>query len=52
MLVLGVAGFELLPFGGELAGELLRRWRFGGVVADLGVGCLLPGVGFSVGGGA
>ena len=50
-LVLRVAGFELLPSGGELAGECAGAGGFGGVVADLGVGGLLAGVGFGVGGG-
>ena len=47
-----VVGFELLPPGGELAGECAGAGGFGGVVADLGVCGLLPGVGFGLGGGA
>ena len=49
-LVAGVRGFELLALGGHVAGERLGVRRSGLVVPDLGVGGLLPGVGFGLGG--
>ena len=51
LLVLVVLGFELLAPVGEEVGELLGVLGFGFVGDGLGVGCLLPGVGFGVGGG-
>jgi hypothetical protein len=52
MLVLGVLGFEVLPFVTELAGELVCLTGAFVVAFGAGVGGLLPGIGFSVGGGA
>ena len=49
-LVAGVRGFELLALGGQVPGERRRVRRSGRVVPDLGVGGLLPGVGFGLGG--
>ena len=49
-LVAVAGGFELLAFGGNLAGECLRVRGLGVVVAGGGVGGLLPGVGFGLGG--
>jgi hypothetical protein len=50
LLVAVVDGFELLAFGGNLAGERLRVRGLGVVVLGGGVGGLLPGVGFGLGG--
>ena len=50
LLVAGVGGFKLLALGGELAGERLRVYGLGVVVARGGIGGLLPGVGFGLGG--
>jgi hypothetical protein len=49
-LVAGVGGFELLALGCHVARERRRARRSGLVVLDLGVGGLLPGVGFGLGG--
>ena len=50
LLVPGVAGFEALAFGGQLCGEGCGAGRGGVVVLGLGVGGLLVGVGFGLGG--
>jgi hypothetical protein len=46
----GVGGFELLAAGRQVAGERRRACGSGRVVLDVGVGGLLPGVGFGLGG--
>jgi hypothetical protein len=51
LLVLGGLGFELLALDVQKVGEVPGVRCFGFVAAGLGVGCLLPGVGFGVGGG-
>jgi hypothetical protein len=43
-------GFELLVFGGDLAGQRMRVRGLGVVVPVSGVGGLSPGVGFVLGG--
>ena len=50
LLVSGVVGFEALAFGGQLRGEGGGAGRAGVVVLSLGVGGLLAGVGFGLGG--
>jgi hypothetical protein len=47
---LGTVGFELLMFGGDLAGQRMRVRGLGVVVPGGGVGGLSPGVGFGLGG--
>jgi hypothetical protein len=49
-LVAVAGGFELLAFGGNLAGECLRARGLGVVVLGSGLRGLLPGVGFGLGG--
>jgi hypothetical protein len=50
ILVPGVVGFEALAFLGQLRGEGGGAGRSGAVVPGSGVGSLLVGVGFSLGG--
>jgi hypothetical protein len=50
LLVPGVADFEALAFGGQLCGQGCGPGRGGMVVLGLGVGELLVGVGFGLGG--
>jgi hypothetical protein len=50
LLVSGVVGFEALAFGGQLCGEGSGSCRGGVIVLGLGVGGLLQGVGFGLGG--
>ena len=50
LLVSGVVGFEALAFGGQLGGEGGGAGRAGVVVLGVGVGGLLVGVGFGLGG--
>ena len=47
-LVSGVAGFEPLPFGGQLPGESVGAGRPGFIMLDLGICELLQGVGFGL----
>ena len=50
LLVSGVVGLELLAFGGQLFGEGRGARRARGVLLSFGVGGLLVGVGFGLGG--